>query len=174
MAIGPRFSAQKFTQVMQNALGAKGSGAVRQALTHLGAQRLLQNGATVKDVREVISKMKKEGTVQDADHAERVLKTEERIAARVQQNRETERRKDYVAEYMAASQAAGDSVVREQAHGVSIISDKSSGQHLVSIGQKNNQNAKSSSTQRPATPPQIGIVQNANQKAKPFIDVAID
>lgn len=118
-----------------------GSDHVSRALTHIGAQGALKSSTTIGDAKKILSKLETSGAITDSSRAREVMRKAERVAAvadRMQQQQVKEQR---LAEYDATRQALGStfgqsgnqSVVREQAHGISIGGDSARGGHGVSI-----------------------------------------
>ncbi|OGH67479.1 MAG: hypothetical protein A3C15_01855 [Candidatus Magasanikbacteria bacterium RIFCSPHIGHO2_02_FULL_50_9b] len=135
MSLGPRFSANKFQSVLKSALGV-GSSGVKSALTHIGAQKSLQNITNVKDAKNILKKLESSGAVSDASRARDVFRKAERVAASVDRIRSQEVKQERLSEFDKTRLALKDSVVREQIHSVSITGDRNSASHSVSVSSK--------------------------------------
>ncbi len=134
MALGPRFSANKFQAVLKGALGG-GADTVRGALLHIGAQKSLQTGASVKDAQKIIQKLKASGAITNEDHARAVFKSAERVANAAERMRVSQVKADRMAEFNAASvgkpSSLAQSIVDAHQHSTSI--NQTATQHYTSI-----------------------------------------
>ena len=177
MAFGPKFSATKLTGILKTALGTN-SGGVAKAMLHLGAQKMLKTGASVKDAKALIQKLERGGTLGDKGLAHREFDRQERVANQISRARNDDLKKQRVDDLRQAQ--ANDSVVRQQAHSVSAISDRQ-GQHSVTAGGGARQaglagstSSSASSVSRASTGP-VQLVQTPQiPKDKPVMDIAID
>ncbi len=130
MSVTPRFSAQRFTNVLSSATGLQGS-ALRGALSRIGQQGVVNQGTTTttRDAKMVLRRLEREGVIDDARAAEATFRKAERVANVAARVQDKGRRDDRMAEYN--KERMNDSVVREQKHSVSIFGDATS-QHKVS------------------------------------------
>ncbi len=185
MSLTPKFSAQRFQSVLKTALG-RGGDSVQSAMTHIGAQGMLKTGATARDAKEILRKLEKTGAISDHGRAMREYDRQERVAVASARMHDTEVRHDRLTELHVgqAADAAGrganqgmdvgkgrgsDSVVREQAHGVSILGGQNLNNHSVGIGQaianKSVGGGLVVGSHGPITPVQL---------AKPLLDIPFD
>lgn len=137
MALGPHFSANKLQSVLKGALGA-GSDTVRGALLHIGAQKTLQTGASVKDAKALIQKLRSTGVIKNESHANAVFRQAERVANAADRMRIKETKESRLAEYDAMRNQLGSlaaNVVAQHSHGISISGDSNRTSHATSISQ---------------------------------------
>ncbi|MDQ5931470.1 MAG: hypothetical protein QG607_171 [Patescibacteria group bacterium] len=137
MALGPHFSANKLQSVLKGALGG-GSDTVRGALLHIGAQKTLQTGASVKDAKTLIQKLRSSGAIKDESHAKAVFRSAERVANAADRMRIKETKESRLAEYdttrnQLSSLAAN--VVAQHSHGISVSGDANRTSHATSISE---------------------------------------
>jgi Ulp1 family protease len=135
MPLGPRFSANKFQSVLKSALGV-GSSGVQSALTHIGAQKSLQNITSTRDAKNILKKLEASGAVSDASHARDVFRKAERVAASADRIHSQVVKEERLSEFDKTRLALKDSVVREQIHSVSISGDRNRDSHRVSVNTK--------------------------------------
>lgn len=159
MSLGPRFSANKFQNVLKSALGTGATG-VQKALTHIGAQKSLQSVTTVKDAKKILSKLESSGAVGDARRAREVMRKAERVASVADRMQQQQLKEQRLVELDSGRPMYKDSVVRQQAHGVSISGETNS--HSVSISQSTNKPVNST---KPAAP---------MMATKPLLDIPFD
>lgn len=136
MALGPHFSASKLQTVLKGALGA-GSDTVRSALLHIGAQKTLQTGASVKEAKALIQKLKTSGAIKDESHSRAVFKQAERVANAADRMRVRETKDSRLKELDMTRQtkSLAQSIVDSHQHGTSILGDKNVSQHYTSISE---------------------------------------
>jgi len=137
MALGPHFSASKLQTVLKGAIGG-GSDTVRGALLHIGAQKTLQTGASVKDAKALIQKLRSTGAIKNESHANAVFRQAERVANAADRMRIKETRESRLAEYDATRNQLSSlaaNVVAQHSHGISISGDSNRASHATSISQ---------------------------------------
>lgn len=137
MALGPHFSAGKLQSVLKGALGA-GSDTVRGALLHIGAQKALQTGASVKDAKTIIQKLRTTGAIKDEGRAKSVFRQAERVANAADRMRIKETKESRLAEYDATRNELGSlaaNIVAQHTHSISVSGDSNRTSHASSISQ---------------------------------------
>lgn len=137
MALGPHFSANKLQSVLKGALGA-GSDTVRGALLHIGAQKTLQTGASVKDAKALIQKLRSTGAIKNESRANAVFRQAERVANAADRMRIKETKESRLAEYDSTRNQLGSlaaNVVAQHNHSISISGDSNRNSHATSISQ---------------------------------------
>lgn len=161
MALGPHFSANKLQSVLKGALGG-GSDSVRGALLHIGAQKTLQTGASVKDAKTLIQKLRSSGAIKDEGRAKAVFRSAERVANAADRMRIKETKESRLAEYdttrnQLSSLAAN--VVAQHSHGISISGDANRTSHATSISEvlKSGSSGTQNKTSAPAMRPILDI-----------------
>lgn len=158
MALGPRFSASKLQTVLKGAIGG-GADSVRGALLHIGAQKTLQTGASVKDAKAIIQKLRTSGAIKDEGHAKAVFRQAERVANAAERVRVEGVRADRMAEFNATRDQLGSlaaNIVGQHAHSVSVLGDKNTSSHSVSAA-TSSKKPEENKTVAPAARPILDI-----------------
>lgn len=131
---GPAFSAQKFQKLISSVTG-RGSDGVKKALVGINKGGLFSQGAKVADAKKIMGQLRAKGLIKNSGEAADTFRRAERAVAAAARVHESEIRRDRLAEFRQERAANADSVVRQQAHSVS-VSDKTVTNHTVSINQK--------------------------------------
>ncbi len=139
MALGPRFSADKFRSVLKGALGG-GPDSVHGAMTHIGAQNFLKTGASVKDAKTIIRKLTTSGAIKDEGQARNEFRKAERVANAADRMRVAQTKDDRLKELHAGPiggppKSLAQSIVDAHQHSTSVLGDKTMGQHYTSISE---------------------------------------